>query len=342
MREIEEARRGKPRPESRERAKPARREPPSVAAEPRPARQGMVIPPAHKRLRNIRLVIEYDGSRFAGWQVQPKSRTVAGVVEKALAEIVGEDVRLVGAGRTDEGVHAEGQVANFLTRWKLPAGGLAAALNDRLPDDVAVIEAGDVGPEFHARHSATNRVYRYHVIRRPSVFMRRRSWHVTKPLDVTLLREAADMIVGMHDFAAFADLRLHQERSTKVDVTYAGWKEAGPQLIFRIGGSHFLPRMVRRLVGCIVRVGAGDLPLATFRSWLDSGRGESGPMTAPSMGLYLEHVEYPAEILKAPRDPPWRARERINPVAQRAVEALERGSAEIGGAQGWQVERDGV
>jgi tRNA pseudouridine38-40 synthase len=294
----------------------------------------MVIPPAHKRLRNIRLVIEYDGSRFAGWQVQPKARTVAGVVEKALAEIIGEDVRLVGAGRTDEGVHAEGQVANFLTRWKHPADGLVAAFGDRLPDDVAVVEASDVGPEFHARHSATNRVYRYHVIRRPSVFLRRRAWHVTKALDVKLMQEAAGLIVGMHDFAAFADLRLHQERSTKVDVTYAGWKEVGPQLVFRIGGSHFLPRMVRRLVGCIVRIGSGELPLETFRTWLKTARGESGPMTAPSMGLYLEHVEYPAEILRNQRD-------RTNPVARRAVEALERGSSDVGQAPpAWQVETD--
>src|SRR5205814_47059 len=111
---------------------------------------------------------------------------------------------------------------------------------------------------------------------------------------------AAGTIFGMHDFSAFADMRLHQDRSTKVDVTHASWRDAGPQLVFRIAGSHFLPRMVRRLVGCMVRVGAGDLSLATFRQWLDTGNGESGPMTAPSMGLYLEHVEYPAELLRRP------------------------------------------
>jgi tRNA pseudouridine38-40 synthase len=321
----EKARDRKPRPDreapaARDDRRPSRGDS-SRAPVARGARPGMTLPPPHKRLRNVKLLIEYDGSRYAGWQVQPNARTVAGEIEKALSEVIGEDVRIVGAGRTDEGVHAEGQVANFLSRWRHPSDGLAAALNDRLPDDIGIVEAIDVGPEFHARHSAAARVYRYHVLRRRSVFMRRRAMIVSKPLDPKLMKAAADLIIGMHDFAAFTDLRLHHDGSTKVQVTYAGWKDVGSQLVFRISGSHFLPRMVRRLVGCMVKVGTGELPLATFTTWLETAEGESGPHTAPAMGLYLEHVEYPAAALRSPGS--WRPRDETHPVAEQAVEAFE-------------------
>ena len=282
----------------------------------------MEIPPAHRRLRNIKLMIEYDGTRFIGWQVQPKGRTVAGVIEHALADVIGEEVRLVGAGRTDEGVHAEGQIANFLSRWKHPADGLAAALNERLPEDVGIIEAADVGPEFHARHSASVRVYRYHVVRRRSVFQHRRAWAMPRRVDLKRLRDATTLIVGMHDFAAFTDQRLAGDSSTKVAVTYAGWKQVQDELIFRIAASHYLARMVRRLVGTLVRVGTGELAVPVFREWLETGKGEAAPLTAPAMGLYLEHVEYPPEVLRPPE------RNETHPVAAAAVAEFEREEVE--------------
>ncbi len=278
----------------------------------------MTIPPPGRRLRNVRLLIEFDGTRYKGWQVQANARTVAGALQAAIEKVTGETVRLVGAGRTDEGVHAEGQVANFLTRFTHPLDGLVNAINGELPDDVAVVSAHEAGPQFHARHSASSRVYRYHVARRRSPFAVRRAWVVPKRLDGARMREATESIVGFHDFAAFADRRLLGDSSSKVDITYAGWKEQGGQLVFRIAGSHFLPRMVRRLVGCIVRVGTGELALQEFRRWLETGEGDSGPFTAPSMGLVLEHVEYPPEALEVPK-----AGKGLHPLAERALAALD-------------------
>jgi len=259
------------------------------------------------------LRIEYDGTRYAGWQVQANAKTVAGAIERALSKIVGEPVRLVGAGRTDEGVHAQGQVANFLTRFSHPLDGLVTAANDELPEDIGIIDARDVGPDFHARHSASSRVYHYVVARRRSVFTRRRAWVTPKRIDLARLREATESIVGFHDFRAFCDRKLLGENSSKVDVTHAGWKEGQEQLVFRIAASHYLPRMVRRLVGCLVRVGTGEITPETFKFWLESGEGETGPNTAPAMGLYLEHVEYPPRLLRAP----------THPTARRALEALD-------------------
>ena len=284
---------------------------------PLPARRGMHVPPPGKRLRNVRFIVEYDGTRFKGWQVQANARTVAGTIEKALSEVIGDPIRIVGAGRTDEGVHAEGQVANFLTRFSHPLDGLMRAINDALPDDVAIAAASDVGPQFHARHSATSRVYRYHVAKRRSPFLVRRAWLVTRPIKVPRLTEATQLIVGFHDFGAFTDKKLLGDASTNVDVTYAGWKEQPGQLIFRIAGSHFLPRMVRRLVGCLVKVGTGELPLDDFKRWLETGEGEAAPLTAPSMGLTLEHVEYPADALAVGRT------DKMHPLAEAALAALD-------------------
>ena len=289
-------------------------EPPRPA---RAARRGMHIPPPGQRLRNIRLVVEYDGTRFKGWQVQPNARTVAGALQKALEQVIGDPIRVVGAGRTDEGVHAEGQVANFLTRFSHPVDGLVRALNDALPEDVAVAAAADVGPQFHARHSASSRVYRYHVAKRRSPFLVRRAWLMEKRAQVPKIIEATKMIVGFHDFAAFTDKRLLGDASTKVDVTYAGWKEQPGQIIFRIAASHFLPRMVRRLVGCLVRVGTGELKVEELRRWLETGEGESGPLTAPAMGLILEHVEYTAEALSVTHG------NKVHPLAEQALAMLD-------------------
>jgi tRNA pseudouridine38-40 synthase len=283
---------------------------------PRSARR-MRIPPPGQRLRNVRLVVEYDGTRFKGWQVQPNARTVAGALQKALEQVIGDPIKVVGAGRTDEGVHAEGQVANFLTRFSHPVDGLVRAVNDALPEDVAVASAADVGPQFHARHSASSRVYRYHVAKRRSPFLVRRAWLMEKRLNVAKMIEATKLVVGFHDFAAFTDKRLLGDASTKVDVTYAGWKEQPGQVIFRIAASHFLPRMVRRIVGCLVRVGTGELRVEELRRWLETGEGESGALTAPAMGLILEHVEYPAEALSVTHG------DRVHPLAEAALAALD-------------------
>jgi tRNA pseudouridine38-40 synthase len=281
------------------------------------------------------LIVEYDGARFSGWQVQPNARTGAGVLTSALVQALGEeDVHLVGAGRTDEGVHAEGQVCNFLTKSRIPAATIVREVNEILPSDLKVVRAQDVGPRFHSRHSAISRVYRYHVATRPSVFLRGHAWFLRRKCSLKKVEQATKLVEGFHDFASFCDMKLVKDGSTTVDVTHASWKELKDQYVFRMAGSHFLPRMVRRVVGSLVAVGTGEISLDTFKSWLETRHSESARLTAPAMGLYLEHVEYPPEAMAVDEsatgadeghDEPVDADEpdETSPVARRALAALE-------------------
>jgi tRNA pseudouridine38-40 synthase len=216
-------------------------------------------------------------------------------------------------------------VANFLTRWPHPAETLVTALNDRLSEDIGIVAATEVAPDFHARHSASTRVYRYHVVKRRSVFSKRHAWVVPRRINLKRLKEATDLVVGFHDFGAFTDQRLAQGQSTTVAVSHAAWKDLPDVLVFRIAASHFLARMVRRLVGSLVRVGTGELAPETFREWLEAGKGEAAPLTAPSMGLFLEHVEYPAHLVQE-----WKS--QTHPTAKRAVAALASLDGEAGEA----------
>lgn len=264
----------------------------------------------------MRLLLEYDGSRFSGFQFQPEGRTVAGELSRALAGILGEEVRLVGAARTDEGVHAEGQVANFLTRSPLPCRTIHEKLVETLPQDVNVLAVENVGPEFHSRHSASARVYRYVITRRHSVFTRGRAWTVVGKLNPALLKACAARVLGLHDFGSFTDRRLLGAQGAQVEISHADWKETREGLVFRVAAGHFLPRMVRRLVGAMVRVAKGEATLEEFQDLIDRPRlGAVAAFTAPGMGLYLQHVEYPRE--------PAAGRGELAPAARRAVAAYE-------------------
>jgi tRNA pseudouridine38-40 synthase len=234
----------------------------------------------------------------------------------------------------------------------MPCEQLLLALRRALPDDVGLLDVRDVGPEFHARHSATSRVYRYHVARRPSVFLRGRAWIVTGTMHLRTLREATALVRGWHDFASFTDRQGLGDATSRCEVTHADWKEAKDQLVFRIAAGHFLPRMVRRLVGSLVRVGTGELSLQAFREWLDHPRlGAAAALTAPATGLFLEHVEYPSaaaqptlvpghepavpaaseadEAGAPPADDPA-AEGAMAPAARRALEAFEQAEREGG------------
>ncbi len=280
--------RGPGRPTRRPGAPPRSEAPRGRPGPRRPAAQR-----EHGPARNIRLLIEYEGTRYAGWQVQKNSRTVAGEILEAIRSELGETPRLFGAGRTDHGVHAEGQVANFETRARLPSSTIADALNRSLPADIHILRAEDVGSAFHARHDALSRRYRYQIASRRSAFFKRLIWWVPRPLDLPSMQRAAALLPGRHDFSSFAD-RSEPIREPRVRVLAADVRRRDFLTSFRIEADHFLPRMVRRIVGVLVQIGAGEIPPEAMGRYLEKPVDDPARWTAPPSGLFLESVRYPA------------------------------------------------
>jgi len=244
----------------------------------------------------FRLLIEYNGTRYSGWQVQRNARTVQGELIDAAQKVTGRRDRLevYGAGRTDAGVHALGQVAHLDVATTLPPTTLLARLNDALPADVNILDLRVVSHRFHARHDATARRYVYQVSRRRTAFAKPFVWWVRERLDVQAMRRGADAFVGRLDFEAFSDDDA-DEKSTQVQVDAVDVVEAGDLVLIRVTGSHFLWRMVRRMVGVLVRVGTGELQAQDVPRLLRSDGEQVARLTAPAAGLFLEQVIYPGE-----------------------------------------------
>jgi tRNA pseudouridine38-40 synthase len=243
--------------------------------------------------RKLRIVVEYDGTDFAGWQRQPGQRTVQATLEDAIREMTGETTFVRGAGRTDAGVHADGQVASFALEAKIPTGGLLRGLNSTLPSDLAIVDVADAAPDFDARFSARGKVYRYtvfnHFVRSP--LRARRAWHVRQPLDLPAIRRAAALLVGEHDFRAFrasdCDRRTTHRIVRRLDV-----ERQGAIVVFEVEATAFLKNMVRILVGTLIDVGRGRIDEATVARMLETGDRTAGGMTAPACGLTLLRVIY--------------------------------------------------
>jgi len=239
-------------------------------------------------------VLEYDGTDFAGFQLQGKGeRTVQGVLETTIARLSGEPCRVHGAGRTDTGVHATGQVAHFESGWRVPADKLAVALNRELPRDLTVRYADPAPPGFHARYSATNRTYRYVVLNRPapSALLGRFALHVPRALDVPAMRAAGTRLIGLRDFAAFGRPDA-PGKSTVRDVTNVDVRPWRDCVLLTVRGNAFLRSMVRAFVGTLLRTGTGALSPGDVENLLESRDRAACPPLAPAHGLCLVRVAY--------------------------------------------------
>ena len=252
----------------------------------------MPASPAALGHRNIRLLLEYDGTNFAGWQIQPHERTVQGELARALQVFLREPVCPIGSGRTDAGVHAEGQVAHFHTRTDVAPQRVMGALNGLLPADIAVLEVEEAGPGFHARYSATSKRYRYRLGSAKSALDRSRVWTIYRHLDFDALLQASRFLPGTHSFGAFCK-QAPPPDNFLCHVTHCSWQRQGRELVFEIEANRFLRHMVRILVGTLVEIGAGRRPPPAMSTLLEgAGRDQAGP-TAPPHGLCLLSVSYP-------------------------------------------------
>jgi tRNA pseudouridine38-40 synthase len=251
-------------------------------------------------LRNIRLRLEYDGTCYHGWQRQADAVTIQGVVEAAVARLTGEAIALIGSGRTDAGVHAQGQVANFRTASAIPLKAFHQGLNSLLPRDIAVLEATEALPAFHARKSARAKTYEYRILNRlnPSPLNRHYAWWLAPPLDLAAMAAAALALSGEHDFTAFRASGSDNKNPVR-RVLAAAWRDApGGWLIFTITATGFLRGMVRSLVGTMAEVGRGKAPPTRLAELLASRTRHLAGPTAPPQGLYLVEVFYEPEACR--------------------------------------------
>lgn len=253
----------------------------------------------------LKATIEYDGSRYRGWQAQVNARTVQGALYEAIHQTLGDDVRMFGAGRTDAGVHAFAQVASLHLGPKVLLSApekMRQALNDLLPPDVHILSLVPASPRFHARHDAVLRIYRYRIARRRTAFGKPFVWWVKDPLDEDAMRRAAQHFVGRHDFSSFCENPDGQE-STIVEVSSAQILSTPDLVVFRIAASHFLWKMVRRLTGILVEVGTGRLSEAEVKALVAERSPRPAVFTAPPSGLFLEAVLYAGDPTPKEIDP---------------------------------------
>src|SRR5579862_794978 len=245
------------------------------------------------RKRNIRLVVEYDGTNLYGWQLQKDKPTVQGELQRALQEIEGRKVLVIGSGRTDAGVHAEGQVANFHTTSPMPSRKWPEALNAHLPPDIAVIGAQEVPLPFHAQYAATSKTYRYRVLNRAvrGALDRHRCYLVKAPLDVEKMRAAATLLVGTHDFRSFGSEMSKKEKTVRTICSFEVTSVA-PTIDFVVTGDGFLYNQVRSMVGTLLRVGMGAEPVEWVKAVLDAKDRAKAGANVPAKGLTLVEVRY--------------------------------------------------
>jgi tRNA pseudouridine38-40 synthase len=241
-------------------------------------------------MRNLRIDIEYDGTEYAGWQVQPGRRTIQGEIEGALTRILRKPIRITGAGRTDQGVHALGQVANFLTDSRLSPDRIRSGLNALVPDDIHVREIAEVDPDFNSRFSARSKIYQYQILSEPSPVRRRYYWYVKYRLDLERMAKTVKYLRGRRDFRGLSVEDRDDPKSTVCDIMDIGLTNRGPELIIKFEADRFLRQLVRGMVGFMVDVGRGRYaPGETEQALKGKVRNR---YFAPPHGLFLIEVKY--------------------------------------------------
>jgi tRNA pseudouridine38-40 synthase len=251
----------------------------------------------------FKLVLEYAGTRYSGWQIQKNARTIQGELRRVVSQVTKKsDFEIYGSGRTDAGVHALGQAAHLDVETRMTPENLRLALNDLLPADIHVLSLTRADKGFHARHDAVARSYLYQISRRRTAFGKPYVWWIKDDLSVARMRSAARLFRGMNDFRSFTDPKI-ETGSTKVLLQEVAMAESGALVLIRIVGSHFLWKMVRRVVGVLVEVGRGSMTESDVRGLLTTKSGAPAPLTAPPSGLFLERVFYQDDRAELPLVP---------------------------------------
>jgi tRNA pseudouridine38-40 synthase len=248
-------------------------------------------------MNKYKIVLEYDGTNYSGWQAQKNARSIQGTLIEAAQQFLDLPVEIQGAGRTDAGVHALGQVAHLECARKLNCETLRMGLNDLLPAGINVLTVENAHPRFHARHSAVSRSYLYLIATRRTAFGKKYLWWIKDSLHVGRMRQALDVFQGFHDFASFADKRMDKDTSTKVDIESVLLEEFGNIIALRLVGSHFLWKMVRRIVGMTVEAGRNHVTSKDLEQMLQTFSDVPARHTAPPSGLFLEKVLYEGDKL---------------------------------------------
>ena len=244
-------------------------------------------------MKRVMLIVAYDGTEYHGWQVQPNARTIEGELNRCLSELLQEDIQVIGASRTDAGVHAKGNIAVFDTDARMPAEKISYALNQRLPKDIVIQKSCQVDADFHPRHCDTRKTYSYHIYRGefPMPLRTRYSYFTYVPLDVTKMREAAAFFLGEHDFKSFCSANTQVE-STVRTIEFLDVTEDDRELVITIRGNGFLYNMVRIIAGTLVDVGRGFLAVEDIPDILKACNRERAGQTLPACGLDLEKNEF--------------------------------------------------
>ena len=244
-------------------------------------------------MKRIKLTIAYDGTNYCGWQIQPNGITIEEILNKTLSKMTGEEVFVIGASRTDSGVHAMGNVAVFDTETTIPAEKIAVALNQRLPDDIVITKSEEVALDFHPRYCECSKTYEYHIIntRIPIPTKRLTNYFVSYVLDIDKMRQAASYLVGEHDFVSFCNVRTDVENTVRT-ITALDIITNGNEITIRIIGNGFLYNMVRIIVGTLIRVGRGFYEPEKVKEILEAKDRKAAGVTAPAHGLVLVEIKY--------------------------------------------------
>lgn len=244
-------------------------------------------------MKRVMMRVAYDGTDYCGWQLQPGKATIEGVLNETLTSLLGEPITVTGASRTDSGVHSLGNVAVFDTETRIPAEKICYALNQRLPDDIVVQESGEVAPDFHPRHCDSRKTYEYRILNRefPLPTERRDSYFTYRKLNVEAMREAAQDIIGTHDFASFCS--AHSQAETTVRTVYdCTVEKTGDMICIRVTGAGFLYNMVRIIAGTLLEIGCGAKQPTDMKAIIEAcDRSVAGP-TAPAHGLTMIGIEF--------------------------------------------------